>query len=189
MMNKKKYLNRDQYIFVPVALEFYVLVFDKFIQCLKYSTLTTTGWLMDWMTKTKNKSLCTSPPVFKNTCVVLIRTPCSQIQLVFYHCTNTVWQQRDTLTQTWHSIDTRCNEHKVTTNVNTGVSTCSKFTEGMIWVASGLLQLKQPPGIIHQVLLMLRVHSIHLTILTALIKEWAQEELGKPTESTRWWLV
>lgn len=52
----------------------------------------------------------------------------------------------------------------------------------MIRVASGLLQLKQPPGIIHQVLLVLRVNSIHLPVLTALIKQWAQEELGKPTE-------
>lgn len=29
---------------------------------------------------------------------------------------------------------------------------------------------------------MLMVHSIHLPVLTALIKQWAQEELGKPTE-------
>lgn len=52
----------------------------------------------------------------------------------------------------------------------------------MVRVASGLLQLKQPPGIIHQVLLVLRVHSVHLSVLTALIEQWAQEELGKPTE-------
>lgn len=49
-------------------------------------------------------------------------------------------------------------------------STCSKFTEGVVRVASRLLQLKQPPGIIHQVLLVLRIYSIHLPVLTALIK-------------------
>lgn len=61
-------------------------------------------------------------------------------------------------------------------------STCSKFTEGVVLVAGGLLQLEQPPGVIHQVLLVLRVHSVHLPVLTALIKQRAQEELGKPTE-------
>lgn len=52
----------------------------------------------------------------------------------------------------------------------------------MVWVARGLLQLKKPPGVIHQVLLMLGVHRVHLPILTALVKQRAQEELGKPTD-------
>lgn len=64
-------------------------------------------------------------------------------------------------------------------------STCSEFTEGMIGVASRLLQLKEPPGIVHQVLFVLRVHSVHLPVLAALIKQWAQEELCKPTDSKR----
>lgn len=66
-----------------------------------------------------------------------------------------------------------------------GFSTSSEFTEGMVGVASCLLQLKEPPGIIHQVLFMLRVHSVHLPVLTALIKQRAQEELSKPTDSRR----
>lgn len=55
----------------------------------------------------------------------------------------------------------------------------------MIGVAGRLFQLKEPPGVIHQVLFMLRVHGVHLPVLTALIKQWAQEELSKPTDSKR----
>lgn len=55
----------------------------------------------------------------------------------------------------------------------------------MIGVARGLLQLKEPPGIIHQVLFVLRVHGVHLPVLTALIKQWAQEELSKPADRKR----
>ena len=57
--------------------------------------------------------------------------------------------------------------------------TCSKFTEGMIGVSSSLLQLKQPPGIIHQILLMLRINSIHFPVFAAFIKQRTQEKLGK----------
>lgn len=64
-------------------------------------------------------------------------------------------------------------------------STRSKFTEGVIGVASGLLQLKEPPRIVHQVFFVLRVHSVHLPVLAALIKQWAQEELSKPTNNKR----
>lgn len=63
--------------------------------------------------------------------------------------------------------------------------TRSKFTEGVIGVASRLLQLKEPPGIVHQVFFMLRVHSVHLPVLTALIKQWAQEKLSKPINNKR----
>lgn len=52
----------------------------------------------------------------------------------------------------------------------------------MARIASSLLQLKESPGIIHQVLLMLRVHSIHLPVFTALIKQRAQKKLCKPAE-------
>lgn len=61
-------------------------------------------------------------------------------------------------------------------------STCSKFTEGVARVPSGLLQLKESPGIIHQVLLVLRVHGIHLPVFAALVKQRAQKELGKPAK-------
>lgn len=61
-------------------------------------------------------------------------------------------------------------------------STCSKFTEGVARVPSGLLQLKESPGIIHQVLLVLRVHGIHLPVFAALVKQRAQKELGKPAQ-------
>lgn len=62
------------------------------------------------------------------------------------------------------------------------VSTCSKFTEGVVWVARGLLELKKPPGVVHQVLLVLRVHGVDLSVLAALVEQRAQEELGKPTD-------
>lgn len=65
---------------------------------------------------------------------------------------------------------------------NGGFPTGSKFTEGVFRVASCLLQLKEPPGVVHQVLLMLRVHSVHLPVFTALVKQWAQEELSKPAD-------
>lgn len=58
--------------------------------------------------------------------------------------------------------------------------TCSKFTEGMFGVPCDFLQLGKPPGIIHQVLLMFRIHSIYLTILTVLIKQRSLEKLRKP---------
>lgn len=64
-------------------------------------------------------------------------------------------------------------------------STCSKFAEGMARVAGGLLQLKQPPGIIHQVFLVLGVHGVHLAVLAALIKQRTQEKLGEPTYCTK----
>lgn len=51
-------------------------------------------------------------------------------------------------------------------------------------VSSGLLQLEEPPGVVHQVLLVLRVHSVHLPVFAALIKQRAQEELSKPAEAT-----
>ena len=51
----------------------------------------------------------------------------------------------------------------------------------MVRVPRGLFQLEQPPGIVHQVLLMLRVHGVHLPVLAALVKQRAEEELGKPT--------
>lgn len=63
-----------------------------------------------------------------------------------------------------------------------GFPTGSKFTEGVFRVASCLLQLKEPPGVVHQVLFMLRVHSVHLPVLAALVKQWAQEELSKPAD-------
>ena len=50
----------------------------------------------------------------------------------------------------------------------------------MIGVTRGLLQLEQPPGVIHQVLLVLRVHGIDLPVLAALVKKRAQEELCEP---------
>lgn len=50
----------------------------------------------------------------------------------------------------------------------------------MARVACGLLQLKKPPSIIHQVLLVLRIDSIHLPIFAAFVKQGAQKELGKP---------
>lgn len=51
----------------------------------------------------------------------------------------------------------------------------------MVRVAGGLLQLEQPPGVIHQVLLVLRVHGVHLPVLAALVEQRAEEELGEPT--------
>lgn len=65
---------------------------------------------------------------------------------------------------------------------NRGFPTSPKFTEGVFRVASGLLQLKEPPGIVHQVLFMLRVHSVHLPVFTALVEQWAQEELSEPAD-------
>lgn len=65
---------------------------------------------------------------------------------------------------------------------NRGFPTSSKFTEGVFRVASCLLQLKEPPGIVHQVLFMLGVHSVHLPVFTALVKQRAQEELSKPAD-------
>lgn len=49
----------------------------------------------------------------------------------------------------------------------------------MIGVSSSFLQLKQPPGIIHQILLVLRINSIHFPVFAAFIKQRAQEKLGK----------
>lgn len=63
-----------------------------------------------------------------------------------------------------------------------GVRTGSEFTEGVVGVARGLLQLEEPPGVVHQVLLVLRVHGVHLPVLAALVKQRAQEELGKPAD-------
>lgn len=61
-------------------------------------------------------------------------------------------------------------------------STCSKFTEWVVRVACGLLQLKKSPSIIHQVLLVLRVHGVHLPVFAALVKQWAEKELSKPAQ-------
>jgi len=49
----------------------------------------------------------------------------------------------------------------------------------MTGISSSLLQLKQPPSIIHQILLMLRINSIHFPVFAAFIKQRAQEKLGK----------
>lgn len=66
-----------------------------------------------------------------------------------------------------------------------GFPTRSEFTEGVVGVAGGLLQLKEPPGVVHQVLLVLRVHGVHLPVLTALVKQRAQEELREPAGGRR----
>lgn len=73
--------------------------------------------------------------------------------------------------------------------------TRSKFAEGVVGVARGLLQLEEPPGVVHQVLVVLRVHGVHLPVFAALVKQRAQEELSEPADtrrgrqrtSGRWW--
>lgn len=60
------------------------------------------------------------------------------------------------------------------------VHTSAKFTKGVFGVPSSFLQLKQAPSVIHDVLLVFRVHRVHLSVLTALIKERTEEELSKP---------
>lgn len=74
---------------------------------------------------------------------------------------------------------------RVRINNSRDLSTSSEFAEGVTGVASGLLQLKEPPGIVHQVLLVLGVHSVHLPVLAALVKQRAQEELSKPAGGKR----
>lgn len=60
------------------------------------------------------------------------------------------------------------------------VHTSAKFTKGVFGVPCSFLQLKQAPGVVHDVLLVFRVHRVHLSVLTALIKERTEEELSKP---------
>lgn len=77
-------------------------------------------------------------------------------------------------------------EHiKVPVSISSSFSTCSKFTEGVARVACGLLQLKKSPSIIHQVLLVLRVHGIHLPVFAALVKQWTQKKLSKPAKKKK----
>lgn len=63
--------------------------------------------------------------------------------------------------------------------------TCAELAEGVVGITGGLLQLEEPPGVVHQVLLVLGVHRVHFTVLAALIKQRAQEELGKPAQTER----
>lgn len=58
--------------------------------------------------------------------------------------------------------------------------TCSKFAEGVLGIPSSFFQLEESPGVVHHVLLVLRINRIHLSVFTARIEQGTQEKLGKP---------